>query len=123
LEKETKAAAKQLKAREMELNQLETMHSAVKAQLEERVADLGSKLARTKDALAKSEHRRALDAEGFTNDVTLLRKQLKAVDRKLHQTRLQSRLHDDERLEVVLKKVEPKGQHQLEEVRCVIHHC
>jgi coiled-coil domain-containing protein 77 len=107
----------------MELNQLETMQSAVKAQLEERIADLEAKLARTKDALAKSEHRRALDAEGFTNDVTLLRKQLTAVDRKLHQMRLQSRLKDDERLEAVLKKVEAKGSNQLEEVHWPFYTC
>ena len=32
------------------------------------------------------------DAEGWSSDVTLLRKQLLAVDRKLHQMRLMDRL-------------------------------
>ena len=32
------------------------------------------------------------DAEGWASDVTLLRKQLLAVDRKLHQMRLMDRL-------------------------------
>lgn len=32
------------------------------------------------------------DAEGWSSDVTLLRKQLLAVDRKLHQMRLMHRL-------------------------------
>ena len=36
--------------------------------------------------------RRALDAEGWLSDVTILRKQLAAVDRKLHQMRLMDRL-------------------------------
>ncbi len=38
------------------------------------------------------EMRRALDAEGWLSDVTILRKQLAAVDRKLHQMRLMDRL-------------------------------
>jgi len=38
------------------------------------------------------EVRRALDAEGWLSDVTILRKQLAAVDRKLHQMRLMDRL-------------------------------
>lgn len=38
------------------------------------------------------EIRRALDAEGWLSDVTILRKQLAAVDRKLHQMRLADRL-------------------------------
>jgi hypothetical protein len=50
-----------------------------------------------------------MDAEGFTSDVSLLRKQLSAVDRKLHQMRLQSRLEDDERLHGLLQKLERKG--------------
>lgn len=36
--------------------------------------------------------RRLLDVEGWTNDITLLRKALEAIDRKLHQMRLSSRL-------------------------------
>lgn len=36
--------------------------------------------------------RRLLDVEGWTNDITLLRQQLLATDRKLHQMRLSLRL-------------------------------
>lgn len=121
LSREAAGASRQLRAREMELGQLETMHAAVKEQLEERVRELEGKLGKVRDALRHSEHRRALDAEGFTHDVSNLRKQLAAVDRKLHQMRLQARLEDDERLEALLRKVERKGGPRLEggEVR----HC
>lgn len=115
--KEAAAASRQLRAREMELAQLETMHGAVKHDLEERIGDLQGKLAKTRDALRHAEHRRALDSEGFTNDVSHLRKQLAAVDRKLHQMRLQARLEDDERLEALLKKVDRKGPRPDGEVR------
>jgi hypothetical protein len=101
--------SKQLKAREMEVSQLEHMHSAVKAQLEQRVAELEGKLSKARDAARASEVRRAREAEGFTSDVTLLRQQLAAVDRKLHQMRLASRLADDERLDGLLRKVATKG--------------
>jgi hypothetical protein len=93
----------------MEVGQLESMHTSIKVQLEARVSDLESKLSRAKEGWRQAEHRRALDSEGFTNDVSLLRKQLAAVDRKLHGMRLKSRLEDDERLEGLLKKVAGKG--------------
>lgn len=109
-------ASKQLKAREMEASQLESMHSAVKAELEQRVEELESKLSRAKEGWKQAEHRRVLDSEGFTSDVTMLRQQLASVDRKLHQMRLQSRLEDDERLDGLLKKVQTKGK-PLKEVR------
>lgn len=46
--------------------------------------------------------------EGFTNDVSLLRKQLASVDRKLHQMRLLDRLEDDDRLASVLQQLQKK---------------
>lgn len=55
------------------------------------------------------EHRRALDMEGFTNDVSLLRKQLASVDRKLHQMRLLDRLEDDDRLHSVLQQLQKRS--------------
>ncbi len=78
----------QLKVREDELVNLGSVHTAVKAQLEKRVAELevrGSKLAEQKAAL---EQRRHMDMEGFTADLTHLRKMLAATDRKLHEMRL-----------------------------------
>lgn len=109
LEKRTAQLSKSLKKREMEYSQLESMHLAVKSELEQRVQELEGKLGKSKDRLKQAEQRRALDAEGFTNDVCLLRKQLSAVDRKLHQMRLQSRLEDDERLHALLMKLEKRG--------------
>ena len=46
----------------------------------------------TQEQVRQLEVRRALDAEGWLSDVTILRKQLAAVDRKLHQMRLMDRL-------------------------------
>lgn len=51
LTKEVEDYQKQLKTRESEISQLESMHSAVKAQYEQRVLDLESTLAKTKDKL------------------------------------------------------------------------
>lgn len=100
---------KQLKSRELEVGRLESMHTAVKSQYEQRVQDLESKWLKTKDKLKQAEYRRVLDAEGFTNDVSLLRKQLAAVDRKLHQMRLLDRLDDDERLHSLLQQLQKKA--------------
>lgn len=109
LEKCTSQLSKSLKKREMEYSQLESMHMAVKGELEQRVQELEIKVTKSKEKVKQAEHRRAMDAEGFTNDVSLLRKQLTAVDRKLHQMRLQNRLEDDERLHGLLQKLERKG--------------
>ena len=92
------------------------MHLAVKTELEQRGHDLEVKLSKTKDKLKQAEHRRSLEAEGFTNDVSLLRKQLASVDRKLHQMRLQSRLEDDERLHSLLQKLDRKGCTEFDQV-------
>ena len=107
--KEAAAHSKQLKAREIEVSQLENMHASVKAQLEQRVAELESKLSKARGATRQADLRRAREAEGFASDITLLRQQLMAVDRTLHQMRLQSRLQDDERLDGLLRKVQAKG--------------
>ena len=45
----------------------------------------------------------------FTADVTTLRRLLLAVDRRLHQTRLVSRLDDDERLDLLLEQLEKRA--------------
>ena len=49
-------------------------------------------MVQSQDEVKQLEVRRALDAEGWLSDVTILRKQLQAVDRKLHQMRLVDRL-------------------------------
>jgi predicted ATP-binding protein involved in virulence len=118
LDKRTSRLSKSLKTREMEYSRLESMHLAVKAELEQRVQDLEVRVERGKEKLKQAEQRRALDAEGFTNDVSLLRRQLSAVDRKLHQMRLQSRLEDDERLHTLLMKLEKKGARPHDQVLC-----
>ena len=50
-----------------------------------------------------------MDIEGFTSDVTTLRRLLSAVDRRLHQTRLVQRLDDDERLDMLLEQLEQRS--------------
>ena len=99
----------QLKQREEELINLEGVHSAVKAQHEVRCAELEAKIAKLEDKSRELEHRRALDLEGFTADITNLRKSLIAVDRKLHQMRLIHRLEDDERLDAILDELERRA--------------
>ncbi|KAK9865785.1 hypothetical protein WJX84_006592 [Apatococcus fuscideae] len=63
------------------------------------------KLERAQEAVRQLEIRRALDQEGWDSDVTLLRRQMSAVDRKMHQMRLVGRLDDDERLDAILRKL------------------
>ncbi|KAK9814374.1 hypothetical protein WJX72_004785 [[Myrmecia] bisecta] len=92
----------QIRRREEDIANLESVHSAVKAQHERRIGELEGKVARLQEQNKQLEYRRALDVEGWVSDVTILRKQLAAVDRKLHQMRLKDRLQDDERLDALL---------------------
>ena len=78
----------QLKRREDDIHSLESVHSAVAAQYERRINELEGQLRTLRKKHKELEHRRALDLEGFTADVTTLRRLLSAVDRRLHQTRL-----------------------------------
>ena len=71
--------------------------SAIATQYEQRIADLEEEVKKQKKKQRDLEHRRTMDIEGFTSDVTTLRRLLSAVDRRLHQTRLVQRLDDDER--------------------------
>mmetsp|Transcript_37410 Transcript_37410/g.94558 ORF Transcript_37410/g.94558 Transcript_37410/m.94558 type:complete len:217 (+) Transcript_37410:428-1078(+) len=103
------AFREQLKAREEELINLEGVHSAVKAQYEKRVADLAAKVKALEEKLASVEARRALDMEGFTADVTYLRRSLAAVDRRVQQLKLVHRLDDDERLDALLDELERRA--------------
>jgi len=49
-----------------------------------------------------------MDVEGFVNEISLLRKKLSVVDRRLHQMRLIERLGDDDRLDRMLQDLENK---------------
>eukprot|EP01025_Chloroclados_australasicus_P041684 TRINITY_DN4434_c0_g1_i7.p1 TRINITY_DN4434_c0_g1~~TRINITY_DN4434_c0_g1_i7.p1 ORF type:complete len:407 (+),score=37.63 TRINITY_DN4434_c0_g1_i7:49-1269(+) len=68
-----------------------------------------NKIQRLNKRCAELEHRRALDLEGFTNDVTILRKQLAAIDRRLHQMRILDRLEDENKLEELLSFLEKRA--------------
>ena len=78
----------QVRSREEELRNLASLHTSVKAAAEQRIEELESKVQRLSEANKQLELRRQLDVDGWTADVTLLRKQLAAVDRKLLQMRL-----------------------------------
>ena len=93
----------QLKTREEELRNMEAIHAAVRRQWEQRIAELEGKLARLREAHRALEYRRALDIEGFGADVTLLRKQAAALDRRLTAARLADRLDDGSRLDGLLE--------------------
>ena len=99
----------QLKRREDDIHSLESVHSAVAAQYERRINELEGQLRTLRKKHKELEHRRALDLEGFTADVTTLRRLLSAVDRRLHQTRLVQRLDDDERLDMLLEQLEKRA--------------
>ncbi|BDA49231.1 Coiled-coil domain-containing protein 77 [Coccomyxa sp. Obi] len=108
LEQHTEAYRCQVLQREKDVADLEAMHRAVTAQLEQRLAHVEARLAKETDRCRQLEHRHLLDVEGWTNDITLLRKALEATDRKLHQMRLSSRLPDDERLDALMGSLDKR---------------
>ena len=83
--------------------------SAIATQYERRIKELERENKKTRKKMRDLEQRRAMDLEGFTSDVTTLRKLLSAVDRRLHQTRLAQRLDDDERLDALLEQLEQRA--------------
>ncbi|KAK9844770.1 hypothetical protein WJX74_006686 [Apatococcus lobatus] len=91
--------------RQSDMAKLEAAHSASQGQSETHTHELQEKLERAQEAVRQLEIRRALDQEGWDSDVTLLRRQMSAVDRKMHQMRLVGRLDDDERLDAILRKL------------------
>ena len=62
---------------------LEAAHAASHSESEEHTGELQEKLRRAQEAVKQLEIRRALDQEGWSSDVTLLRRQLSAVDRSV----------------------------------------
>ncbi|GIL62982.1 hypothetical protein Vafri_17149 [Volvox africanus] len=99
----------QVKQKEEELINLTSVHNTAVAQYDRRVSELELKVARLTEANKQLELRRHLDCEGWTADVTALRKTLTAVDRKLHEMRLVERLEDDDRLDAILKHLRKKA--------------
>lgn len=83
--------------------------SAIATQYELRIKELERENKKVKKSHKDLEQRRVMDLEGFTSDVTTLRKLLSAVDRRLHQTRLAQRLDDDERLDALLEQLERRA--------------
>lgn len=77
-----------MRAREEELVNLASLHTSTRAGHEKRIAELEGRVKRLSEANKQLEVRRQMDMDGWTADVTLLRKQLAAVDRKLLQMRL-----------------------------------
>ena len=84
-------ARPQLKSKEEELINLSSVHTTSTAAYDRRVQELELRAARLGEANKQLELRRALDVEGWTADVTALRKMLTAVDIKLHEMRLVER--------------------------------
>ncbi|GMH33975.1 hypothetical protein BSKO_01809 [Bryopsis sp. KO-2023] len=99
----------QVRVCEDEISGLETVHASMKGQYEQRASDLETKVQKLTEKNKQIEYRRALDLEGFTSDISLLRKQLLVLDRKLHQMRLLDRLEGDERLDAILKSLEKRA--------------
>ena len=99
---------RQLKLREEELASIGSVHTATRAQLEKRVSDLELKNQKLVDQNRALELRRHQDLEGWTADVTNLRKLLVAVDKKLHEMRLVERLGEDDRLDTILAHIRQK---------------
>eukprot|EP00887_Chlorella_sp_A99_P000203 scaffold13.g203.t1 len=94
----------QLRHKSEALITLETVHGLIKADLEGRVDELEQRCARLAEHNHRLQARRGNDMQGWISDVTLLRKQIAAVDRRLRQMRVLERLPDDERRDAILAK-------------------
>ncbi|KAG1679502.1 hypothetical protein FOA52_011101 [Chlamydomonas sp. UWO 241] len=100
---------RQLKSKEDELLSLGSVHTATKAALEKRVVELEGRSAKLSEHNKGLETRRHMDMEGFTADLTNLRKMLASIERKLHEMRLVERLGDDDRLDSILAHLRHKA--------------
>eukprot|EP00899_Mesostigma_viride_P008061 jgi/Mesvir1/17256/Mv07665-RA.1 len=96
----------QMKSQDDYIKNLEISYAAVRVQSGKRIQALVDRVRKQKQQYRELQHRRALDLEGFTNDITLLRKKLAVVDRRLHQMRLMDRLEDDDRLDALIAAME-----------------
>eukprot|EP00884_Botryococcus_braunii_P009152 jgi/Botrbrau1/18238/Bobra.53_1s0092.1 len=99
----------QIRQRELELADLQCQHRELKETLEDKVRNLTSRLAKAMEANKQLDLRRAMDMEGWSNDVGLLRKRLAAAERKLKEMKLIERLPDDERLDALLEGLQKKA--------------
>lgn len=75
---------------------------------ETRIVELESKIAKGLSINRQLETRRCQDREGFVNDVSMLRKKLSMIERRMHQMRLIERLSEDDRLDRMLQDLENK---------------
>eukprot|EP00958_Prasinococcus_capsulatus_P016212 scaffold1786_cov398-Prasinococcus_capsulatus_cf.AAC.3 len=103
-------SVEQIKSREKDIAQLEDIFVATRSQYEQRIESLEVELESLQMKHRALERRRRLDIEGFTNDISHMRKKVVAVDRKLLQARLEDRLEDDERLDSLLEAMEKRSQ-------------
>lgn len=78
------------------------MSTAVQENYQQRVQALEAQCAKLQGQARQAEARRLAEAEGFSADITLLRKRIANLERRLLQLRLADRLADDERLDGLL---------------------
>ena len=101
----------ELREKEAEVLRMETVYATMKAAFEKRVADLEGKNGRLRAANLDLEARRAMDVEGFTATITSLRQRLKSLERTQLTMRLEERVKDEDRLDVLYDrlKLERRG--------------
>eukprot|EP00210_Caulerpa_lentillifera_P000787 g762.t1 len=98
----------QVSAKDDEIFNLEQILNSVKEDYERRTTELEEKSSRLSAKNKQLETRRSLDKEGFVSEISLLRKKLEVIDRRLHQMRLVERLGEDDRLDKMLQDLENK---------------
>lgn len=87
-----------------ELVKFETLHKLIRSQLEGRATEAEARAARLAARCRELRARQAREMEGWAADVGQLRKRIAAVDRRLTQAALASRLPDDDRLDAALAR-------------------
>ena len=87
---------------------MEKSFDVAKEQYEAHTCTLEAKITRLNGTIRHLETRRSQDLEGFLNEVSLLRKKLEVIDKRLRQMRLIERLGEDDRLDRMLQEIENK---------------
>lgn len=95
----------ELRDKEAEMVRIETVYASMKGAYEDRIADLENRNRRLQRANTQLEERRAMDVEGFTATITALRQKLKTVERKQLTMRLEERLDDEDRLDILMNRL------------------
>lgn len=104
------ALRQQLKDREKEVRQMRNMNAAMQAQYQQRVQQAEQAAQKAQEKARAAEARRANEAAGLLADLTLLRKRIANLERRMLQMRLVERLEDDERLDRLLGTLESQIQ-------------